>query len=201
MEKSYTLQETTDPRIARSRDAIESAMLSLLQQYGWQAISVSKITAQAGVNRSTFYAHYTDKYDLMSHVVRRTFREQLEQNLPTAAEFCCERIKHLIITTCKYMARFLSGCAATQDEIIPLVKTEIQTALFNYILDWLRSQPTVPNPEVLAMTMSWTIFGTAAQWQHLDSVDSMEEAADRVYDLITKMTVDIVTESSAFPQR
>lgn len=56
---------TQDRRIRKSQQAIEQALLTLLTQRTFDQISVQQIVKEADVNRSTFYAHYLDKYDLL----------------------------------------------------------------------------------------------------------------------------------------
>lgn len=51
---------------------MEQAMLELMNQTPFEKITVRLICERAGVNRSTFYAHYTDIYDMI---------EQMETNL------------------------------------------------------------------------------------------------------------------------
>lgn len=55
-----------DLRVQRTRKLIEDAMISLTVEKGFSAITVRDITERAKVNRSTFYRHYLDKYDLLS---------------------------------------------------------------------------------------------------------------------------------------
>lgn len=53
-----------DLRIRRTRQFIQDAFLALLERKPFEKIQVSDITDSAMVNRSTFYRHYRDKYDL-----------------------------------------------------------------------------------------------------------------------------------------
>lgn len=59
-----------------SRMVIEEAFLSLLSHTPLDKITVSEICKLADVNRSTFYAHYFDIYDLMNQITN-TFFEQI----------------------------------------------------------------------------------------------------------------------------
>ncbi|WP_017549428.1 TetR/AcrR family transcriptional regulator C-terminal domain-containing protein [Salinicoccus carnicancri] len=59
----------TDRRVAKSIDAIKSALTGLLEQKSFEEISVMEITRCANVARKTFYLHYTDKYDLLDSVI------------------------------------------------------------------------------------------------------------------------------------
>lgn len=57
--------ETQDRRQRRSRKAMTEALMSLLRQHDWGAISVQMICREADVARSTFYSHYQTRQDLL----------------------------------------------------------------------------------------------------------------------------------------
>lgn len=44
---------------------MKAALLELMQQMDFEKITVKDICKRAGVNRSTFYAHYTDIYQML----------------------------------------------------------------------------------------------------------------------------------------
>ncbi|GAA3411094.1 TetR/AcrR family transcriptional regulator [Paenibacillus hodogayensis] len=58
-----------DRRIVRTRSMITDALLALLQKRAYAEISIIDITEQANINRSTFYAHYIDKDDLLNKMI------------------------------------------------------------------------------------------------------------------------------------
>ena len=53
-----------DPRTRRTRDRLGDALVELVQEKAFDAITVQEVLDRAGVGRSTFYAHYRDKDDL-----------------------------------------------------------------------------------------------------------------------------------------
>ncbi len=53
-----------DRRVARTRATLHHALLRLIIERGYDAVSVQDICDAADVGRSTFYAHYTGKDDL-----------------------------------------------------------------------------------------------------------------------------------------
>ncbi|EPX60800.1 regulatory protein, TetR [Cystobacter fuscus DSM 2262] len=59
-----------DPRAHRSRAMLRDALLGLMRERGFDSISVQDITERAQLNRSTFYLHYRDKDELLTHVMR-----------------------------------------------------------------------------------------------------------------------------------
>lgn len=52
--------------IIRTKESIREALVELIEEKGFDSISVKDITTRAKINRGTFYAHYQDKYDLMT---------------------------------------------------------------------------------------------------------------------------------------
>lgn len=70
---------TMDRRALRTRRALHEALIRLIIERDYDGISVSDITDAANVGRSTFYAHFTDKDDLLrsgtAHLRTILFRE------------------------------------------------------------------------------------------------------------------------------
>jgi AcrR family transcriptional regulator len=55
----------TDRRVRRTRELLRTALLALIRERGYYRITVQDILDRADVGRSTFYAHYRDKQDLL----------------------------------------------------------------------------------------------------------------------------------------
>lgn len=53
-----------DRRVQRTRDALGDALVDLIHEKPFSAITVQHVLDRAAVSRSTFYAHYRDKDDL-----------------------------------------------------------------------------------------------------------------------------------------
>ena len=68
---------TTDPRILRSRSALEETLRTLIAERELSQISVSDLTKRAGVDRSTFYEHYSGVDDLAASACTAVFEELL----------------------------------------------------------------------------------------------------------------------------
>lgn len=58
----------SDQRTRLTRRLIREAMMELLSQKPIQNISVKELCQKAGINRGTFYTHYTDIYDLLAQL-------------------------------------------------------------------------------------------------------------------------------------
>ena len=57
--------ELTDRRARRTRDTLQDTLMRLTVERGYDGLTVADIAAAANVGRSTFYAHFTDKDDLL----------------------------------------------------------------------------------------------------------------------------------------
>lgn len=73
-----------DRRVARTRAALHEAMIGLILTTDYEAISVADIVDRANVGRSTFYAHFTDKDDLVRDSAGR-LREMMVEHGRAAA--------------------------------------------------------------------------------------------------------------------
>lgn len=55
----------TDRRVQRTRQLLQGALISLILEKGYDAVTVQDILDRANMGRSTFYAHYQDKQNLL----------------------------------------------------------------------------------------------------------------------------------------
>jgi AcrR family transcriptional regulator len=72
------LQQREDRRVTRTRRILKDALVSLILEKGYSALTVQEILDRADVGRATFYAHYQDKEALLLSVfaeLRDTLRE------------------------------------------------------------------------------------------------------------------------------
>lgn len=57
---------TIDRRVARTRAMLQDALIALIPERGYAAITVEDICQKANIGRSTFYTHYAGKDELRS---------------------------------------------------------------------------------------------------------------------------------------
>lgn len=74
--------ERLDPRVIRTRKMLQDALIDLIGEKGYEAVSVRDITERAGLNRATFYLHYHDKPDMLQSLLDDTYTELIERALP-----------------------------------------------------------------------------------------------------------------------
>lgn len=74
----------TDRRSLRTRSAIYQALIELIEEKGFEILTVSDVTRRANLNRSTFYLHFRDKSDLvlqMEDEITQNFEKILIKDL------------------------------------------------------------------------------------------------------------------------
>lgn len=71
--------QRTDRRVLRTRQALREALLSLMQEKDYSAITVEEITERANLGRTTFYLHYQDREDLLLEELTGLIQELIQQ--------------------------------------------------------------------------------------------------------------------------
>src|SRR5260370_7394465 len=80
--KGGRMQAKEDRRVGRTRKLLEDALHDLIVEKGYEAVTVQDIIDRANVGRSAFYAHYTDKHQLLfSHFADLEARLAHQQSL------------------------------------------------------------------------------------------------------------------------
>lgn len=62
-----------------TRKSIQNTFMTLVQEEGFQNITVKKIAQQAGINRGTFYLHFVDKFEVMEQVQKELLADLHER--------------------------------------------------------------------------------------------------------------------------
>lgn len=73
-----------DLRIIKTRKLIRDAFVKLVDIKGFNGITINNIADMAMINRSTFYLHYTDKYDLLQQTMEEAIQNILQLVAPQA---------------------------------------------------------------------------------------------------------------------
>ncbi len=76
-----------DPRVRRTKDLFEAALLDLMEEKEYDKISVQEIARKSTLNRATFYLHYYDKNELLQQLLDKAIKELEESIKVQAFEF------------------------------------------------------------------------------------------------------------------
>ena len=75
-------EEHLDPRQRKTRALLVKALAELMEERPFSELSVVDICSWAMVHRTTFYAHFNDKRELLSYLLSQLERECVETCLP-----------------------------------------------------------------------------------------------------------------------
>ena len=75
-----------DLRVIKTKKNLYEALLLLLKEYPFEDIKVSDICKKSLTNRSTFYDHFNDKYELLDSFIK-DFENELAEKLNENEEY------------------------------------------------------------------------------------------------------------------
>lgn len=92
------MKEKQDLRVVKTRKNLYESLLYLLKEKTFEEIKVSDICEKALINRSTFYAHYNDKYELFADLInalKTSFANELNTNtkISNSKEYYLEMLR------------------------------------------------------------------------------------------------------------
>ncbi len=154
--------ERLDPRVRRTRSGLVQAFLSAVTEKGFQAVSVQDIAERAGVNRTTFYLHFPDKYALLDYSIAQAFGEEISQRGLQVCHFSPDTLRALLLLVCEFTAEIGSRCGRPDPQLETLVEPQIRSHIQSILEHWLVAGDT--DPGQVATAASWAIYGLAQRW-------------------------------------
>src|ERR1700727_465470 len=154
--------ENIDPRVLRSRQMLMESLLRLLLRKEFDDISIQEIADEASLNRATFYLHYTDKNALLQAMTAARFRDLVARRGLSFTD-CDGALRAIALGVCDYLAE-TTDCP-TQLAKMPL-EGSIIPVVEGIFLEGAEKHAMAPgtDPNLLATTAAWAIFGAARRW-------------------------------------
>ncbi len=173
---------STDPRILRSRRMLMDALARLLIDKEFEDISIQDIADEATLNRATFYLHYPDKNALLQAMTAGRFRDLIARRGLSFSN-CDGALRAIALGVCDYLSES-TGCPSQltrmplEGSIIPVVESIFKEGAANCAMT------PGTDPELLATTAAWAIFGAARRWFQTPGRVSAEEMAAKIEALV-----------------
>jgi AcrR family transcriptional regulator len=170
--------ENTDPRVLRSRQMLMESLLRLLTRKEFDDISIQEIADEATLNRATFYLHYPDKNALLQAMTAARFRDLIARRSLSFTN-CDGALRAIALGVCDYLAE-TAGCPGQlarmplEGSIIPVVE--------GIFLEGAAKHAMEPgtDPNLLAATAAWAMFGAARRWHQTPDRIPAEEMAAKI---------------------
>jgi len=95
-------QTTGNLRVRRMQKLLREALLDLIEERGFDALTVSEIIQRAMVSRTAFYRHYQDKYDLVEQI----FEEAMSTLLHAVGDMGAERPPEIWVKLFEHIEKY-----------------------------------------------------------------------------------------------
>ncbi len=130
------MEKKEDLRIIKTRKILYQTLIDLMKEKSFEEIKVSDICNRALINRSTFYSHYADKYELFSNYVndlKDSLSEELQKNknINNTKEYYLEMLK-----------LFLNHLEEKKDIYASIMKTNRNSIIMYMIYDTFKNDIT-----------------------------------------------------------
>ncbi|MGW2649946.1 TetR/AcrR family transcriptional regulator [Streptomyces sp. NPDC001393] len=179
-----------DRRVRRTRAALRTALVELVLEKGFHAITVEEIVERADVGRATFYAHYRDKEDLLVGIVQDLAedRERLLPAVEQAREQGFTGLPVLYVFQHAEQERPVyrvilrgEGDGRALREFTELIRAQAEK-VFRARAEQLGATPRVPL-DVVARAWTGELIGLLSWWVEHDTGYSAEEITAHLRDL------------------
>lgn len=178
-----------DRRVEKTKHALFEALVELMIDKGYEAITVADIADRANVGRSTFYAHYADKEDLLQeslqglrhHLTSATPPRQYDSTpVHPALAFSLPMLLHV------REVRELFCALAGKQQGAP-VQVQLHVMLTDLVRETLEAEPiaTVKPAALLAEAIVGAFLSVAVWWMNGHDELSAEEVDCAFRALIT----------------
>jgi AcrR family transcriptional regulator len=181
-----------DRRVRRTRELLRGALLSLILERGYEHITVQDILDRADIGRSTFYAHYRDKDQLLLSGFDDAFAA-LAANIPAPNRTNGQRD---FLVAARVLFQHAEGHRQLWKALIgkpgaELVLRYLRENLSALLEPHLRAQLPTPSsdPLKLAAATQYTVnalVGILAWWAETD----VPYTADEIYDIFKQLTTN-----------
>lgn len=95
-------QPVSNLRVRRTQKLLREALIELIEERGFEALTIGEITERAMVSRAAFYRQYRDKYDLVEHV----FEEAMSALLNAVEDLGIEHPSKIWVTFFEHIAHY-----------------------------------------------------------------------------------------------
>ena len=180
-------QRTGDRRTRRTRQALEQALLELIEEQSYETVTIQQITDRANIGRATFYLHYDTREELLLATVKG-LTDNFERHLPTlSGQDLLSGDRRLLIAVFEQVGRYRRLYRALLGEHGPaLVASRLHVSLARDIEQrvvaplqsaaQIGEQPLVP-ASFLAAYLSGALVAAYTWWLDHDCQESPEEMA------------------------
>jgi AcrR family transcriptional regulator len=182
-----------DLRVRRTRRLLQQALIEGSLKKGFAALTVRDITEYAMVNRSTFYRHYLDKYDLLEHHIQELYELLAVAEESTVKENCYARLIELLTQMQQFSVFYRVVLGAHSDTF--LSQRFCQKTQQRFLVHFQKTFPAAPADlgapplNLKFTTVASAVYGALSWWLEQEQPSTPEQFALWLQKLISGFLV------------
>jgi len=172
-------RQKLDRRVMRTRQLLQSALMALILEKGYDAVTVLEITERANLGRATFYLHYPGgKDELLTKSLEEIFDELVGRIEPRTQEQVLSGINPPSLIAFQHAAEnrdlyrvILSGQGA--GPVARRIREYLADVIQSQLTEWADKNKDAPF-EIVAHYMAGALITLIAWWLENDMPHSAE---------------------------
>ncbi len=178
-----------DLRVLKTKKFLYEGLVRLLKESPFEEIKVSDICEKALVNRSTFYAHYSDKYDLLDsfiYDIKKSLATELEKNknISNSKEYYLEMLRIFFEHVSTQKEFYSAIIVNNQNSIVTdMIFSALNEDIQKRIEADSKIQSNVPS-DIVAMFYLGAVFNIGIEWLKNSNRYTTEELIRYLSELI-----------------
>ena len=184
-----------DRRILKTRKIIKDSFVELVNEIGFEKVTVKNITEKANINRGTFYLHYKDKYDLLEQSQNEILNEIKEIVILASQEVKSSLSLNSIGNIEPFLVRLYTYIGENADLMPIILNSNEHSSFINdfksliqyYIVNFISSNDRI-NKEISGKYMleilSSIHIGVIQKWISDGMIESPEEISSMLSNII-----------------
>ena len=173
-----------DVRVARTRRRLQEALFALARERGFDQVSVSDIADFAGVNRSTFYQHYSDKATVLADALD-ALAIQAGVQLESITDWTREPplplvvfLEHIEVNAEVYRQVFSDPGSGV---VLARLRAQVNAAVHDVVAK--QGDAAIP-VDMVAAGVAGTVLGVMGAWLAREPLPSAQQAAAWIWGAI-----------------
>jgi AcrR family transcriptional regulator len=175
--------DKNDLRVRNTKKRLRQTFAQLMSEKPLQSITVAELCARAEINRSTFYAHYSDIYDLQQKLEQEIYLEfqtTLSQ-VDLTTNFSEDKVPIFMLTIFSFLKRNADMCAvflgphSDRQFVMNLLDTAKETTMVQYGQIYKKASPH--QLELFYTFIAYGCIGLLEYWMKNGFLESVEEMA------------------------
>ncbi|MBK1812808.1 TetR/AcrR family transcriptional regulator [Clostridium sp. YIM B02505] len=158
-----------DKQVFNTDNLIKEAFISLSNEKSFEDITVKDIAERTPVNRSTFYSHFEDKFDLLNAFIYDTLMTVISDTINSDTKLTEKTLQDLILIMYDYHQYIETNFKKLYKSASVLIDIRVQLKLQDIILEMLNNIKSFSTDEqekleLVTVMLSSGIYCSTKRW-------------------------------------